>query len=602
MTDGGTFQVDLRGMVDLLARHLYSGPRVYLRELLQNAVDAITARRLHDPSSPASVRIEVGRDGRLEIHDTGIGLSLEQASDLLATIGRSSKRAGELDLGRSGYIGQFGIGMLAAFMVADTIEVTSMAEGEDPIRWTGHDNGTFELERVVDSRPVGSTIRLTPRPDQAHWLSTATVTTLAKEFGELLPVDVQVIVPVAGEEPLARRVTRDRLPWQSDSSDEARYQELVRYCEETFGFIPLDVVDLDVPLAGLSGVAFILPVAVSPGSGRHRVYVKRMLLGDRVDDLLPEWAFFARAVVNADGLNPTASREQLHTDEVLLATREALALGLRHWAATTLREPGERRRRILSTHHLSLRALALSDDDMLDLVAEVLPYETTEGMASLTEVAAASGEVLYCATTEAYQRIATVARAQGLTVVNAGYVYDATVMDRLRSRPGWRVRELKADDLAQVLLPVEPVRELELLDALARAREVLAEEDCDVEVRSYQPAATPAVLLRDAEGERQRRLATEQQLAESAWSEVLATFSRPATSRRLILNDASPLASRLLGVGSGEVFAAGIRALYLSAVLMAGDGLRGSEVASLNETIGVLLDAGLTRGRDDQDG
>ena len=40
-----TFQVDLRGMVDLLSRNLYSGPRVYVRELLQNAVDAIAARR-----------------------------------------------------------------------------------------------------------------------------------------------------------------------------------------------------------------------------------------------------------------------------------------------------------------------------------------------------------------------------------------------------------------------------------------------------------------------------------------------------------------------------------------------------------------------------
>ena len=37
-----TFQVDLRGLVDLLSHHLYSSPRVYLRELLQNGVDAVT--------------------------------------------------------------------------------------------------------------------------------------------------------------------------------------------------------------------------------------------------------------------------------------------------------------------------------------------------------------------------------------------------------------------------------------------------------------------------------------------------------------------------------------------------------------------------------
>src|SRR5204863_27344 len=48
-----TFQVDLRGLVDLLSHHLYSSPKVYLRELLQNAVDAITARRAEQPDAPA---------------------------------------------------------------------------------------------------------------------------------------------------------------------------------------------------------------------------------------------------------------------------------------------------------------------------------------------------------------------------------------------------------------------------------------------------------------------------------------------------------------------------------------------------------------------
>jgi hypothetical protein len=33
---GENFQVDLHGIVDLLSNHLYSSPRVYLRELLQN--------------------------------------------------------------------------------------------------------------------------------------------------------------------------------------------------------------------------------------------------------------------------------------------------------------------------------------------------------------------------------------------------------------------------------------------------------------------------------------------------------------------------------------------------------------------------------------
>ncbi len=55
MTEQRTFQVDLRGVVDLLSHHLYASPRVYVRELLQNATDAITARQTIDAEAPATV-------------------------------------------------------------------------------------------------------------------------------------------------------------------------------------------------------------------------------------------------------------------------------------------------------------------------------------------------------------------------------------------------------------------------------------------------------------------------------------------------------------------------------------------------------------------
>ena len=43
MSSEEKFRVDLGGIVELLSRNLYSGSDVYLRELLQNGVDAITA-------------------------------------------------------------------------------------------------------------------------------------------------------------------------------------------------------------------------------------------------------------------------------------------------------------------------------------------------------------------------------------------------------------------------------------------------------------------------------------------------------------------------------------------------------------------------------
>ena len=43
------FQVNLGGIIDLLSHHLYSGPQVFLAEVLQNGVDAIFARLKADP-------------------------------------------------------------------------------------------------------------------------------------------------------------------------------------------------------------------------------------------------------------------------------------------------------------------------------------------------------------------------------------------------------------------------------------------------------------------------------------------------------------------------------------------------------------------------
>ena len=40
------FQVNLGGMIEILSDHLYSSPDVYIRELLQNGVDAITGRNI----------------------------------------------------------------------------------------------------------------------------------------------------------------------------------------------------------------------------------------------------------------------------------------------------------------------------------------------------------------------------------------------------------------------------------------------------------------------------------------------------------------------------------------------------------------------------
>ena len=115
------FQVDLRGIIEILSEHLYSGPQVFLRELLQNAVDAITARQKLDQDFSPEVWLEISKseDGVpvLIFSDNGVGLLESEVHQFLATIGKSSKReVGSKDGRTSDFIGQFGIGLLSGML------------------------------------------------------------------------------------------------------------------------------------------------------------------------------------------------------------------------------------------------------------------------------------------------------------------------------------------------------------------------------------------------------------------------------------------------------------------------------------------------------
>lgn len=191
--DDRTFQVDLRGLVDLLSHHLYSSPRVYLRELLQNAVDALTARHGLEPDAPADAfGIRLYADGSVvRVEDDGVGLTETDVHTFLATIGRSSKRAERIAEQRADFIGQFGIGLLSCFLVADEIHVLSRSARTPDARaveWRGRGDGSYTVRTLPASarhRP-GTTVTLTPRADTGEWTRPAQVHALARQFGSLL--------------------------------------------------------------------------------------------------------------------------------------------------------------------------------------------------------------------------------------------------------------------------------------------------------------------------------------------------------------------------------------------------------------------------------
>ncbi|TVT52995.1 HSP90 family protein [Amycolatopsis rhizosphaerae] len=583
------FQVDLRGVVELLSHHLYGSPRVYVREVLQNAVDAITARRALDPGAPARVEIEspaATGDGTVRVHDTGIGLTEAEVHELLATIGRSSKRD-DLGFGRHEFLGQFGIGLLSCFLVADEVRVlTRSATGGPTVQWRGHADGRYEVSPAETERAEpGSTVILVPRPGTGQWLESAVIADLARLFGGLLPIEVTVD---------GRVVTGDGPVWQRAYPTVAdREQALAAYAEDVFGFTPFAVVDLSVPEAGLTGLAFVLPQAVNPAArAGHRVYLKRMLLAEAVDGLLPEWAFFVRCVVDVTELRPTASREALYEDDLLESTREALGARLRDWLMELSTTDPVRLTEFLRVHQLGVKALAVHDDEMLRLVDRWLPMETNAGHVPLAEFRRRFGTVRYTPSVEEFRQLAAVAAAQGVGLVNGGYTYHSAIVERLPAiDPDVRVGRLDAAELATRFDLVDPATELALRPFLSTAQATLDRLDCEVSLRAFEPPSLAALYLVDRESTHRAELRATRKVADDLWADLLGDLDGTGSDRpQLMLNHRSPLLRRIAGLPDSRLAVTAVEALYVQALLLGHHPLRPADSALLNRSFAGLLE------------
>ncbi|WTC18924.1 HSP90 family protein [Streptomyces cellulosae] len=596
-TPDRTFQVDLRGLVDLLSHHLYSSPRVYLRELMQNAVDALTARHALEPAAPAGafgIRLYADRSV-VRVEDDGVGLTEGDVHTFLATIGRSSKRADGIAEQRGDFIGQFGIGLLSCFLVADEIHVVSRSArtpDAPAVEWRGRGDGSYTVRTLpASARPApGTTVTLTPRADAGEWTAPAQVLRLARHFGSLLRHPVTFddgsggpVVPVNPEE----------APWaRTHPTPGARSRALAKHGEEVFGFAPLDTIELNLPAVGLRGIACVLPEAVPPGRRHgHRVHVKGMLLSEQAEEILPDWAFFVRCVVDAESLRPTASRESLYEDDTLAAVRDALAERLRAWIARVAASDPELLHRFLRAHHLSVKSLAVHDDEILRMLLPWLPFETTDGHCTIDEFSRTHRTVLVTSSVEEFRQVAAIASAAGLGVVNGGYTYDRELVHRLPEiRPEVSVADLDPATLTAHLDPVDRETELAAAAYLARAREALAVFDCDVALRSFQPASAPALLVdsREARHERTRsRLAREQE--GGLWGDILGALQQEAPRAQLILNQLNPLVRTAVAIDEPELARTSAEALYGQAALLSRRPLRPAESSLINRSFLDLL-------------
>lgn len=377
------FLVDLGGVLSILSESIYTaGPEVFIRELLQNGQDAITARLLVEPDFAGSMSVEVVGDAdggvTVIVEDNGIGLTLEESRRALATIAFSMKKSVAASSDDSPFVGRFGIGILSGFLVADEITIFSRRAGSnaEPVQWVGNIGGTFVTRPANSLSQPGTRVFLRLRADAARDFGADEIFAVAQKYGRYL----QHPITFRGGERVA--LVNDEKPLWEQPLNQGEQLEAGR---EIFDENLLSVFHFHSEEAGARGLAFIKAESCHAGAeATHVIFIKHMLVSERALDLEPAGAPFLSILMNSDRLRPNAGRDAvMANDHRLPALRRDIEKALIAHLDTLHREDPERLAAIVMTQYRCLAHLASSNRAYLRFLLDHLPMDTTLGEMSL---------------------------------------------------------------------------------------------------------------------------------------------------------------------------------------------------------------------------
>jgi molecular chaperone HtpG len=348
------FKAELKQLLHLITHSLYSDREIFLRELISNASDAINKVRFDALANAEKLegntdwKVKLTPDaaaGTLTVSDNGIGMNRDEVISNLGTVAQSGTRAfleAAKQAGKTGeapgLIGQFGVGFYSAFMVADKVTVVTRSIGSAPadaIRWESDGQGAYTLESA-EKPGRGTDVTLHLKEDAKEFLEPWRLRALVRKFSDFLehPVVMDVEKEVGEGEAKTKETVEEALNsrkaiWLRNKSEvkpeeyEEFYKslahdteppaEVIHYAAEgktefrVLAFVPAHKpfgFDYEEPVAGF------------------RLYVQRVLIMDRCEQVLPPYLRFVKGVVDSADLPLNVSRELLQQNPLLDAIQK----------------------------------------------------------------------------------------------------------------------------------------------------------------------------------------------------------------------------------------------------------------------------------------
>ena len=343
------FQAEARQVLDLMIHSLYTQKEIFLRELISNASDALDRLRFEALSRPELI----GSDEKLEIwiesdpnertltiSDNGIGMSRDEVIANIGTIAKSGTRELLQSLRDrpseplTTLIGQFGVGFYSAFMVADRVMLVTRRAGEDKAaQWESAGDGTFTVtEAAKFTRGTSITLHLKKFEEDVEiddFTDKWVIERIVKRYSDFVAYP---IIHKSHDSKEPDKTLNSMKPiWTRQRSEvkDEEYKEFYKHISHDWNE-PMQTWSFRAE--GRSEYQALLFVPTKPpfdlfyatGKFGLHLYVRRVLIMEHCEELLPPYLRFVRGVVDSADLPLNVSRQRLQEDRHIAQIRKWL--------------------------------------------------------------------------------------------------------------------------------------------------------------------------------------------------------------------------------------------------------------------------------------
>lgn len=334
------FKTEVSKLLDIVINSLYSEKYIFLRELISNASDACDKLRYYALMNPGiakdngEFKVTItpnSEDNTLIISDNGIGMNKDDLVNHLGTIAKSGTADFVNNAKDNGsvvdLIGKFGVGFYSAFMVANKVEVITKRAGEEQAyKWTSNGVDGFEIEEAERSK-FGTDIKLYLKDDAKDFTDTVYLRHIIRTYSDHINYPIVLDLGKAGEE----TVNTGQALWTKNKADitDEQYNEFYHHISHNFDTPWMKLhfkAEGSIEYTGLLFVPSEAPYDLfQPDRSQSlKLYVNRVFITDKLDDLMPAYLRFVKGIIDSADLPLNISREMLQQNALIAKIRNGV--------------------------------------------------------------------------------------------------------------------------------------------------------------------------------------------------------------------------------------------------------------------------------------